>query len=300
MGADLIMTGNVAAVWKSRALGVIVLALLAASCGSSEEPTFPDDAIALRASTDLAVGRERLLLAIAQLSGTRLGSPEDGITVEAAPQEAPDLVQSARAGFDWTIEGGFGFYRAEFDFDRPGPWLITVIPDSGDPLETILINIADNSCRAPASTVPCAPRVGEQAPSLATPTLAEATLADLTTDPTPDERLYRLSLDEALGNGRPTVVVFATPAYCTSATCGPILTELKPVIDERPDVDFVHIEVFTGLQDPGFAPGPDTVAPAVNAWSLPSEPWVFVTDAGGVITARFEGTMTTQELRDKL
>lgn len=277
-----------------------MLAIVAVACGSSEPATFPEDAVALRANTDLAVGRERLLLAIAQLSGTRLGSPEDGITIEAAPEAAPDLVQSVPAGFAWTIEGAFGFYRAEFDFDRPGPWLITVIPESGDPLETILINIADDTCRAPSSTVPCAPRIGEAAPSLATATLAEATLADLTTDPNPDERLYRLSLDEALGNGRPTVVVFATPAYCTSATCGPILDELKPVVDERPDVDFIHIEVFTGLQDPDFAPGPDTVAPAVSAWSLPSEPWVFVTDATGVITARFEGTMTAAELRDKL
>jgi hypothetical protein len=287
-------------VWKTRLLAFVVLTLAAASCGSSEEPTFPDDAVALRANTDLAVGKERLLLAIAQLSGTRLGAPEDGITVEVAPEDAPDRVQSVRAGFDWTIEGGFGFYRAEFDFDRPGPWLVTVIPDAGDPLETILINIADDACRASSSPVPCAPRIGEPAPSLATPTLAEATLADLTTDPSPDERLYQLSLDEVLANGRPTVVVFATPAYCSSATCGPILNEMKPVVDERPDVDFIHIEVFTGLQDPDFAPGPATVAPAVTAWSLPSEPWVFVVDANGVVTARFEGTMTSAELRDKL
>jgi hypothetical protein len=75
---------------------------------------------------------------------------------------------------------------------------------------------------------------------------------------------------------------------------------MKPVVDERPDVDFIHIEVFTGLQDPDFAPGPATVAPAVTAWSLPSEPWVFVVDANGVVTARFEGTMTSAELRDKL
>ena len=283
---------------------LLSLAVVATACGDNDaEPTFSgdgDDVVAIRANNDLSTGRERLLLVISRLDGTRLGSPDQPIEVEVAPEEDPSLVQRSPATFDWAILEGLGFYRATFDFDRPGTWLVTVHPAVGDPLDTILINIGDDSCRAPESAVPCAPRVGEPAPALATPTLDDAELADLTTDPEPDERLYRLSLDEALSNGRPTVVVFATPAYCSSATCGPILTNLKPVIDEHPEVDFVHIEVYTGLRDPDFAPGPDTVAEAVLAWKLPSEPWVFVTDGDGVITARFEGTMTASELRDSL
>ena len=150
------------------------------------------------------------------------------------------------------------------------------------------------------AVAPCAPRVGELAPSLFTPSLDTASLADLTTDGNPDERFYRLSLDEALVNGRPTVVVFSTPAYCRTATCGPILENLKTVVGDFPGVDFVHIEIYTGLQQPDFAPDSAHVAPAVTAWALPSEPWVFVTDASGVITARFEGTLSAVELRARL
>jgi len=256
--------------------------------------------VAFRVSSDIASGNERLLLAISQLDGTRLGSPEDTLSIEVAPEDEPESTQRANATFDWTIEDGFGFYRALFDFDRPGTWLVTVIPAEGDPLDTILIEVGDDDCRAPESAVLCAPRVGEQAPSLPTASLSDATLADLTTDPTPDDRLYRLSLDEALSNGRPSVVVFSTPAYCQTATCGPVLANLKSVIDEYPDVDFVHIEVYTGLQDPDFAPGPSTLAPALLLWRLPTEPWVFVTDQDGVITARFEGTMSVVELRAQL
>lgn len=46
-------------------------------------------------------------------------------------------------------------------------------------------------------------------------------LEELTTDYTPDPDLYQLTIAEALITGRPTVIVFATPAFCTSPTCGP-------------------------------------------------------------------------------
>jgi hypothetical protein len=34
----------------------------------------------------------------------------------------------------------------------------------------------------------------------------------------------------------------------------------------------------------------------VLAWALPTEPWVFVVNAQGVITAKFEGAVTQGEL----
>ena len=53
---------------------------------------------------------------------------------------------------------------------------------------------------------------------------------------------------------------------------------------------FVHAEIFTDL-DPS-----NGAAPWVLAWALPTEPWVFVVDARGVITAKFEGAVTQSEL----
>jgi hypothetical protein len=36
--------------------------------------------------------------------------------------------------------------------------------------------------------------------------------------------------------------------------------------------------------------------PAVTEWGLPSEPWVFVVDGSGTVTAAFEGAVTDAEL----
>lgn len=274
--------------------------LIAVACGGSDATDFPDDAIAIRVNSDIATGNERLLVAVVEPDGTRLGSPEDEVTIQVAPDDQPSQVQEREATWIWTIPDFAGFYGARFDFDRPGLWRVTVRPAGTDPLETTLIQVLDDACREPGAAAPCAPRVGESAPSMATPTLDEAELADLTTDPDPDERFYRLSLDEALSNGRPSVIVFSTPAYCRTATCGPILDNVKEVAGDHPDVDFVHIEVFTGLRDPDFAPDPAHYAPAMFLWTLPSEPWVFVTDGSGTITARFEGAMSPEELEAEL
>jgi hypothetical protein len=90
------------------------------------------------------------------------------------------------------------------------------------------------------------------------------------------------------------VIVFATPAFCTSQTCGPVLDNVKVVAAEHPEADFVHVEIYENLDADSFE---DLVAvPAVQAWSLPSEPWVFVTDGEGTITARFEGAVDPAEL----
>jgi hypothetical protein len=56
------------------------------------------------------------------------------------------------------------------------------------------------------------------------------------------------------------------------------------------------------LNEPDFAPDPAHLAPAAGAayWNLPSEPWVFVIDETGTVTARFEGAVTGDELASAL
>ena len=280
-------------------LVVVVFGLIAAAC-SGGSAIFPDDAVVVRANADLSMGQERILLVVVEPDGTRLSHPDAAVVIEVAPDGDPSRIQRQDATFISTIPDVAGFYGAIFDFDTPGSWQVTVVPTSGDPLETILVEVRGNECRAPGAAAPCAPRVGEMAPTVSTPTLGEAELEDLTTDSDPDPRFYGLSLDEALINGRPSVIIFSTPAYCRTATCGPILDNVKAVADEYPGVDFVHIEIYTGLREPGFVPDIAHLAPAVDEWTLPSEPWVFITNGSGVITARFEGAVGAGELREHL
>ena len=71
------------------------------------------------------------------------------------------------------------------------------------------------------------------------------------------------------------------------------MRELAP---QYPDVNFLHVEVFTNINDPANI----VLAPAVEEWGLPTEPWVFVVDANGIVAGRYEGVVTPEELREVL
>lgn len=272
----------------------LVMALAVVSCGGDASPgdaaaSFPDDAFAVRASTDIGVGVERLLIGIGDATGARLGSPEDPILIEVAPEADPDAIQRQEGIWTWIVPNATGLYRTTFDFDTPGLWVATVTPQGAEPLEPLIFNVAGD---------PFAPALGEPAPITPTPTLADHSIEELTTDPEPDPSFYELSLDEAVASGKPTVLVFSTPAYCRTSACGPLLEHVKDLAPDHPDVNFIHVEVFTGLTDPDFAPDAAHLAPAVGPdwYNLPSEPWVFVIDESGAIAARFEGVMDPAEL----
>jgi len=282
-------------------------ALLATACGSEDdrsstgatgsgqtaEATFPADTFTIVANADIGLGRSRVLFGVLEGGGRRLGSPTDRVTIAVAHTDDVDNPQIADGIFTWIIEDAFGLYRAEFDFDKPGLWSAVLLPEVGDPLPAAGFNVAADTA---------APAIGEPAPTPETPTLANSSFEEITTDNDPDPRFYELSLDEAIDNGRKTVVIFSTPAFCQTATCGPLLELVKGVAAGFPDVDFVHVEVYTNLTDPDFAPVPENLAPSVLAewWNLPSEPWVFIVDEAGLVQARFEGVMAVEELMEGL
>jgi len=118
-----------------------------------------------------------------------------------------------------------------------------------------------------------------------------------------DPAFYRLSVRDAIAAGMPFVVVFATPAFCTSRTCGPALELAKSVApDYAGRVNFVHVEPYE-LESVGGhvqlrtdASGSRILVPAVEEWGIPSEPYVFVVDADGNVAAKFEGPADTTEL----
>ena len=269
-------------------------ALLVAACGGDEASdappaSFPEDAFAVRASTDIGLGSERLLIGIGDDTGARLGSPDDAIVIEVAPESDPSALQTQQGSWTWIVPNAVGLYRATFDFDAPGLWVATVTPQGREPLESVIFNVAAD---------PFAPGLGEMAPVVATPTLSDHSIEELTTDPNPQPSFYELSLDQAVASSKPTVLVFSTPAYCRTSACGPLLEHVKDIAPDHPDVNFIHVEVFTGLTDPDFAPDAAHLAPAVGPdfYNLPSEPWVFVIDESGTVTARFEGVMDPAEL----
>ena len=91
---------------------------------------------------------------------------------------------------------------------------------------------------------------------------------------------------------RPFVVAFATPLYCQTRTCGPVVQVVQSVARDwqNKGVDFIHIEIY---KDNDPAKGTNRW---VDEWKLPTEPFTFVVDRTGVVRARFEGAFSPAEL----
>jgi hypothetical protein len=141
------------------------------------------------------------------------------------------------------------------------------------------------------------PDVGQKAIKVHTPTVAsvggDPKKVDTRVPPAPD--LSRVDLAGVLGH-KPVALLFATPAYCQSRTCGPVEDILEQASHDPANkrFAFVHVEVYKN-NDPsaGFRP-------QLAAWKLPSEPWLFVIDRHGKVRARFEGAFGAGEVQSAL
>jgi hypothetical protein len=266
---------------------ILVVALVAAACGddgaTATSSPFPEGAFAFSASSSPGVGEERLLVAISDVSGARLATPEIPVTIAVWPEGHEELTQVEDGAFTWALQDVSGLYRANFTFGQPGTWIVEVTPAGGGPLEAFPMSVTAD---------PPTPAIGEPAPRSATPTAEEYPLAEITTDPDPDPRFYGLSVEDAVTSGRPSVIVFATPKFCQTAVCGPTLDIVKGLAGDHPGVNFVHVEVYTNLDDAQNL----ELVPAVLEWGLPTEPWVFVVDAQGFVVGRFEGVVSAEEI----
>jgi hypothetical protein len=102
-------------------------------------------------------------------------------------------------------------------------------------------------------------------------------------------------------------VVFATPAFCESRTCGPALDLVKQVAPAYAGrVTFIHVEPYRlelangRIQPVLSATGHPQPIRAVIQWGLPTEPYAFVVDAHGKVAAKFEGPAYPDELKSAL
>jgi hypothetical protein len=140
------------------------------------------------------------------------------------------------------------------------------------------------------------PDVGDRAFPSHNPTLASVggDASKITTKAPPDESLLRYSIAESIAARKPFVVTFATPKFCTSRTCGPTVDVVEAVAKrfDDDDVRFIHVEVYEN-NDPA-----EGYNRWMKEWKLPTEPWTFLVDARGKIVARFEGTVSVEELED--
>lgn len=276
-------------------------AFLIAGCGGSssaqEEPEAQtleelwrapgEDVAILPGSADFAAGDVRLTFLVVDGKGRLVTAPKAKIWLSRGLNLAPFAQTTATAekiGVD-AVEPGEAqeIFVTELDLPKPGTYWVLAEPVGASKRIQAVGNVV-------VKADPEAPAVGEQVPASRTPTLATATLEEVTTANEPDEALYRTSIAEALAAKQPFVVTFATPEFCTSRTCGPVVEVVSDVRQRHPGLTFIHVEIY---EDNDPAKGENEW---VREWGLPSEPWVFVVGADGTVQDRFEGTVSVREL----
>ncbi|MCH2536109.1 MAG: thioredoxin family protein [Dehalococcoidia bacterium] len=287
-----------------------LLLLLAAACSGTPTVTLGPTATpppglngpeygAIVITTDLALGSNRVVFGIVDRNGMPVRSQQAKVrALYLPPGDAPGVERaSGVAEFKKWPAGPQGVFSTVLEFDMAGFWQLDVTttgPDGTPVMAQGALQVKEQSDT---------PSLGSPAPQSVTPTGDEVDdLATITSSTQPDPDLYKLSVHQALASGKPLVVVFATPAFCVSATCGPQVEVLSSVKEKfAGKANFIHVEVF---KDPnliqGGRPPADGTVPAVDEWNLPTEPWTFVVDKEGRISAKFEQFTTGEEIEKAL
>ncbi len=293
------------------ALGVLVVALLAAcsnatggatsappsgSAGSPAGRPFTPQLI----SSENVVGPNRFLFGILDAAGTKpLTDPSTKVQVAfQGGGSSPATIQPTAARFVWAIPDERGVYAADVDFPSAGDWTVLVNASGGSiPSGTVSVQFE-------VSDKGYAVRVGDKAPATKTPTATDAAgIARIATDSTPDPSFYTTSVDEALAEHKPFVLVFATPRFCVSKQCGPTLDGIKTVANSEPGITFINVEPYQleyangALQPVLSASNQLQITDTTKAWGILSEPWVYVVDKDGIVRGSFETVVSPEELK---
>jgi hypothetical protein len=178
-----------------------------------------------------------------------------------------------------------GLYVTRLKFPRPGTWGVELlVRQNGVDFEPIRLSVK-------VLENPPTAGVGTPAPRSLNLTAKDVkNLRDIDTSARPDSRLHQVRIADAIAQGKPQLIVFATPQFCTSRMCGPvvdIVRSLLPAYSKR--VAFTHQEIWQDFMS-------KKVFATVGEWGLQSEPWIFVVDGHGIIRAKFEGLVTEREL----
>lgn len=176
-------------------------------------------------------------------------------------------------------------YSADVDFPSNGEWRVAaLIKEGNETLATLLPSASVGEFKG-------VPRVGEKAPKIHTPTPTDVggDLSKITTRIPPDTQ-NRVDYADALGK-EPIFLLFATPQFCQSRVCGPVVDvaeQVKEQFDGK--AAFIHMEIYKD-NDPSKG-----VRSQVRAFHLPSEPWLFAIDRNGVVRAVVEGAFGVERM----
>jgi len=241
-------------------------------------------------SSQLLVGRQRVVLGVLDRN-TPINDAQVRVRAYRGSPTDP-LATEAPAEFKGEGLEGRGVYVAYLTFEAPGPWLAEIAARlKGGPESVTRVPLT-------VATTGAVPVPGQQAPPSRNLTRRDVSDVSFIDSGIPPDDMHELSIADVIAQHDAALIVFATPAFCTSAMCGPevnAVQQLEPAYHAR--IAFIHVEIYRD-----FRPDPSkmSLTPTVLEWHLQTEPWVFLIDATGVIRYAFEGPTATDELRTAL
>ena len=171
-------------------------------------------------------------------------------------------------------------YEAQVKFPRKGPWAVLVVTKDGGKYVA-----APSQVQVTTKKADPIPDVGDSPPRVATDTLASVKgNVKLLDTRVPPSDMHDQSFDKVLGK-KPVALLFSTPQLCQSRVCGPVTDvaeQLKAKYGDK--IEFIHQEVYVN-NDVNAG-----LRPPLEAFHLRTEPWLFVVNAQGKVTARLEGS----------
>jgi hypothetical protein len=197
-------------------------------------------------TSELVVGENRfafgLLKAGKLLEGAdvklRLYDIDGGETKLAAELKVPyqavknvKLERSVHRHADGTehVHGGDsgvrGLYVAQLSFSRAGDWgLELLVGQENRPVEAVRFAVT-------VLDAPTTPAMGSAAPRSRNLIARDVkNLREIDTSPKPDARLHQVRIADAVAQRKPQLIVFATPQFCTSRMCGPVVDIVRTLL----------------------------------------------------------------------
>jgi hypothetical protein len=248
------------------------------------------------ASSIFTVGKDRMAFGVINKDGTPLYG-ETALYVAPSPTRpaegpyvAPADVLLTEARYRsrqaaQTTDPFVAVYGAQVPFASNGPYSVLSVTKTAGGLvgATTSVNVL------PRSADPI-PEVGTRAPKVHTDTLASAKgdVSKIDTRIPPDD-MHKVDFAAVVGK-KPVALLFATPQLCQSRVCGPV-TDIAVQMEAKygSRMDFIHQEVYV---DNNAQKG---LRPPLQQFHLQSEPWLFVVNKQGIITARLEGSIGVRE-----
>lgn len=310
------MTASHAARHVAALLLAAVCLAAAAACNASDTPDFPKvvtlgsgELFPTILNSGLAIGQNRMSMSITDREDNRVLDAAVHLRYYNLNGKDPKLRSASDARFipvelsyideqsnkERTPSGNDGAYVSYVDFDEPGDWGVEItLTRAGKKIKPIpfRFNVLEHSIE---------PVIGDAAPASVQQTLATtASIEDIDSSFPPRPAMHDTTIADALKTGKPLVVAFATPAFCRSRTCGPVMdTVMDPIAaNYAGKAVFIHVEPYV-LRDVREDNVRNPV-PAAREWRLQTEPWVFVIDRRGRIAGKFEGIVAADEVESIL